>query len=73
MANPPSSPTFDWKMYRYIPSLPAAILFLSLFTILTLFHTYTYLRHRKSSIIYIILGGLCKPSLSVTLTKPLPD
>ncbi|KAJ8112771.1 hypothetical protein OPT61_g4938 [Boeremia exigua] len=60
MANPPSSPEFDWKMYRYIPSLPAAILFLVLFTILTILHMHSYTQHRKTSIIYIILGGLCE-------------
>lgn len=46
-------------MYRYTPSLAAAILFLVLFSILTLLHIYIYLRHRRSSTIYIILGGLC--------------
>ena len=66
MANPPSGPSFDWKMYRYIPSLPAAILFLILFFILTLAHVYTYLRYRKTSTIYVILGGICKSSLTHT-------
>lgn len=66
MANPPSSPEFDWKMYRYTPSLAAGILFLALFSILTLMHVYSYTRHRRTSIIYIILGGLCTLSLSLT-------
>lgn len=57
-----SDPSFDWKMYRYVPSLPAAILFLVLFSILTLAHVYTYLRYRKTSTIYVILGGICKTS-----------
>lgn len=61
MANPPSSPEFDWKMYRYIPSLAAAILFLVLFSILTLLHVLSYIRHHRTSIIYVILGGLCTP------------
>ncbi|KAF3032815.1 hypothetical protein E8E12_003341 [Didymella heteroderae] len=60
MANPPPGPSFDWKMYRYTPSLVAAILFLALFTILTLLHVYSYTRSRRTSIIYIILGGLCE-------------
>jgi hypothetical protein len=59
-ANPPSDPSFDWKMYRYIPSLAAGILFISLFTILTLFHIYAYTQSRRTSFIYIILGGLCE-------------
>ena len=70
MANPPSSPSFDWKMYRYVPSLPAAILFLILFSILTLLHVYTYVRTRKTSTIYIILGGLCKAHLSIAQSAP---
>ncbi|KAH6642172.1 RTA1 like protein-domain-containing protein [Boeremia exigua] len=60
MANPPTSPKFDWKMYRYVPSLPAAILFLILFIALTMLHVYSYIRHRKTSTIYVILGGLCE-------------
>lgn len=66
MANPPSSPSFDWKMYRYVPSLPAAILFLIVFFGLTLAHVYTYLRQRKSTIIYVILGGICNTSQPFT-------
>ncbi|KZM26651.1 uncharacterized protein EKO05_0005388 [Ascochyta rabiei] len=60
MANPPSSSSFDWKMYRYTPSLPLAALFLALFTILTLLQVWAYVRHRKTSIVYIIIGGLCE-------------
>lgn len=62
MANPPSGPTFDWKMYRYTPSLAAAALFLSLFSIMTLLHVYSLINHRKTNTIYVILGGLCKHS-----------
>lgn len=62
MANPPPGPSFDWKMYRYTPSLAAAILFLTLFTIMTLLHVHSYARYRRTSIIYIILGGLCQYS-----------
>ncbi|KAF2627383.1 RTA1 like protein [Macroventuria anomochaeta] len=47
-------------MYRYTPILPLATLFLALFSILTLLHVYTYIRHRKTSIIYVILGGMCE-------------
>ncbi|KAF9700270.1 hypothetical protein EKO04_001886 [Ascochyta lentis] len=60
MANPPTSSSFDWKMYRYTPSLPLAALFLALFTIMTLFHVWSYIRYRKTSIIYVFIGGACE-------------
>ena len=72
LANPPSDPSFDWKMYRYVPSLPAAILFLVLFSILTLAHVYAYLRYRKTSTIYVILGGICKTSPTHTPARLTP-
>ena len=67
MANPPSSPSFDWKMYRYTPSLPLAALFLALFSILTLLHVYAYIQHRRTGTIYVIIGGLCKLPLALPL------
>lgn len=70
MANPPSDSSFDWKMYRYTPSLVAAALFLSLFTILTLLHIHSYFRYRKTSIIYVILGGICTPCPPPPPTHP---
>ncbi|KAF1933155.1 RTA1-domain-containing protein [Didymella exigua CBS 183.55] len=54
MANPPSSPSFDWKIYPHPHPHPHP------FTILTLLHGYSYVQHRRTSIIYIILGGLCE-------------
>lgn len=64
MANPPSTPEFDWKMYRYTPSLPLAILFLALFSIMTLLHTWQFVKHRKTTIIYVIIGALCTSPFS---------
>jgi hypothetical protein len=62
MANPPSSPQFDWKMYRYIPSLAGAAIAMTIFLILTLLHIWKYFTTRSHLLIYIILGALC-PSL----------
>lgn len=59
MANPPSSSEFDWKMYRYVPSLALGILFVILFSIMAAMHTFAYCRHRKANTIYMILGALC--------------
>ncbi|KAJ4315768.1 hypothetical protein N0V94_005787 [Neodidymelliopsis sp. IMI 364377] len=60
MANPPSSSEFDWKMYRYVPSLALGILFVILFSIMAAMHTFAYCRHRKANTIYMILGALCE-------------
>jgi hypothetical protein len=59
MANPPSSPEFDWKMYRYIPSLAGAIAALVVFLIMTLLHVWQYIRLRKVIIFLVINGALC--------------
>ncbi|KAF2027425.1 RTA1-domain-containing protein [Setomelanomma holmii] len=60
MANPPSSPEFDWKMYRYVPTLVGAIIALIIFLIMALLHLWQYLKLRKSIIIYVVLGALCE-------------
>lgn len=39
---PLSSPEFDWKMYRYTPTLAGAIVALLVFLIMALLHTYQY-------------------------------
>jgi hypothetical protein len=59
MANPPSSPEFDWKMFRYVPSLVGAIICLVTFLILALLHLWQFLKLRKTIIIYIVIGALC--------------
>ncbi|CAO2655149.1 Nn.00g102130.m01.CDS01 [Neocucurbitaria sp. VM-36] len=60
MANPPSSPKFDWKMYRYVPSLAGAIIALILFFIMALLHLYQFLRLKNRIIIFVVLGALCE-------------
>ncbi|KAF2825900.1 RTA1-domain-containing protein [Ophiobolus disseminans] len=60
MANPPSSPEFDWKMFRYVPSLAGAIICLIIFLIMALLHIWQYLRLRKAIIIYIVVGAFCE-------------
>jgi hypothetical protein len=57
MANPPSTSKFDWKMYRYVPSLAGAIAALIIFSIMTLLHTWRFLKHRQAILIYVIIGG----------------
>jgi hypothetical protein len=59
MANPPSSPQFDWKMYRYIPSPAGATIAMTIFLVLTLLHIWKYLTTRSHLLVYVILGALC--------------
>jgi hypothetical protein len=64
MANPPSSPEFDWKMFRYVPSLVGAIICVIVFLILALLHLWQFLKLRKAIIIYIVIGAFCTYLLS---------
>ncbi|KAH7384359.1 RTA1 like protein-domain-containing protein [Phaeosphaeria sp. MPI-PUGE-AT-0046c] len=57
MANPPSSPKFDWKMFRYIPSLAGAIVALTIFSIMTLLHSWQFLRLRQPIVLYVLIGA----------------
>ncbi|KAF2851581.1 RTA1-domain-containing protein [Plenodomus tracheiphilus IPT5] len=60
MANPPSTPEFDWKMYRYTPSLAAAVSSLVFFLLLALLHLYQFLQRRNRIIIFVVIGTLCE-------------
>lgn len=59
MANPPSSAKFDWKMFRYVPSLAGAIITLVLFFIMTLLHLWQYLRLRQHVVLFVLIGAVC--------------
>jgi hypothetical protein len=60
MANPPSSPEFDWKMFRYVPTLVGAIIALIIFLIMALLHLWHFLRLRQAIVIYVIIGAFCE-------------
>lgn len=60
MANPPSGPQFDWKMFRYVPTLVGGIIALVIFFIMTLLHLWQFLKVRQSIMIYVLMGALCK-------------
>lgn len=53
--------TVDFKLYRYNPSIVAAILFTILFLSTTTLHLYQMLRTRTWILIPFVLGGICKP------------
>jgi hypothetical protein len=49
--------TTDFQLYRYKPSLPAAIIFILLFLVLSILHTYQLLRRRTWFFIPFCAGG----------------
>lgn len=55
-----SAEAFDFKLYRYDPSLPAAIVSVAVFAILTAAHTWRLLRVRAYYFTAFTIGGLCK-------------
>lgn len=48
----------NFKMWHYTPSIPAAIVFTILFTILTSYHTYLLTRRRTWFCIPFVIGGI---------------
>jgi hypothetical protein len=70
MANPPSSPEFDWKMFRYVPSLAGAIICLIIFLIMALLHIWQFLKLRKTIVIYVVIGAFCKSASSYCQKQP---
>ena len=53
------SGAFDFKLYRYIPSLPAAAVSVAVFAVLTAAHLWRLLRARAYYFSVFALGGLC--------------
>lgn len=51
---------FDFKLYRYTPSLPAAIVSVVVFGILTGLHTARLFKARAYYFTAFTIGGLCK-------------
>lgn len=70
MANPPVASNFDWKMYRYVPSLAGAIIGVVIFFILTLLLLWQWSRTRKHILVFIIMGTTCKPDTSYFQHSP---
>jgi hypothetical protein len=60
MANPPKAKSFDWEMYRYVPTLVGAVIALIIFLVMALLHTWQWFRSRNNIIIYVVLGALCQ-------------
>lgn len=49
-----------FKLYRYDPSLAAAIIFIILFLLITAWHSFTLLRTKTWFFIPFVLGGFCQ-------------
>lgn len=52
--------TIDFQLYRYVPSLAAAILFVVLFVLITAYHLYQVVRMRSWYMLVFVTGGICK-------------
>ena len=49
-----------WVTYRYIPSLPAAIIFIVIFGLLTTLHIIKMLKLRSWFFVPFVVGGISK-------------
>lgn len=60
MSSSDSGTGVDFELYRYTPSLAAAILFLVLFIFITAYHLYQVIRMRSWYMVVFVTGGICK-------------
>jgi hypothetical protein len=58
-----SDDSYDFKLYRYHPSMAAAVLFIILFLLITAIHSYQMIRTRVWIFIPFVLGGFCTSQL----------
>lgn len=59
-ADASSGDDFDFKLYRYTPSLPAAIVSVAVFSILTGIHLWRMFRARAFYFTPFVIGGVRK-------------
>ena len=64
-ASAAASAAFDFKLYRYTPSLPAAVVFAVFFAVLAALHTWRLLRHRAYYFTTFTVGGYCKKTFDL--------
>lgn len=57
MADQPNAKDFEY--YRYDPSMAAAIIFIVLFFVTTMIHSYQFVRTRTWIMIPLLVGGFC--------------
>lgn len=55
---------FDFKLYRYDPSLPAAVVSTVVFAVLSVLHTWRLIRVRAYYFTPFVIGGFCRSTNS---------
>jgi hypothetical protein len=63
-ATPAATANIDFELYRYTPSLPAAVVFVTVFAVLSALHTWRIQRHRAFYFTAFAIGGYCMDSQS---------
>lgn len=59
----PTLETYNgYPLWRYVPSLPAAIVFAILFGIATVLHGFMMVKNRSWFCLPFVVGGICKSS-----------
>lgn len=58
----------DFQLYRYTPSLAAAVIFVVLFVLTTAYHIYQVVKCRAWYFTAFVLGGVCEFSLCMRST-----
>lgn len=61
---------FNFQLYRYTPSLAAAVVAVAVFAILTALHTWRLLRARAFYFTAFTMGGICKWSIREAGRRP---
>lgn len=59
----------DFQLYRYTPSIAAAIIFITSFALTTLYHGYQLIKSRSWYLVAFAVGGLCKCFTASFLTS----
>jgi hypothetical protein len=49
-----------WVPYRYVPSMVAAVMFVVVFALTTILHTFQLVKKRTWYFVPLVVGGLCK-------------
>jgi hypothetical protein len=58
--HPDVNDTSRFVLYRYTPSLPAAIVFIVLFALTTFYHIFQIGKKRTWYFIPLVVGGICR-------------
>jgi hypothetical protein len=59
----------DFKLYRYDPSMAAAVIFIILFLVVSVLHLYQMIRTRTWIFIPFVIGGICKLPWNINMNS----